>query len=380
MGRAGGGSRGGGGRSFGGRSSGSRSFSGGGRSFSSGSRSFGGSSGRSSFSGGSFGSGFGGGHIPRPHHRPPVRPIFINPGYGRKTVIINNSGNTTNTANTQTNSQNTFSGNTTASQEYVAPKPLTPEQKISRAERLAEEAREAKKGTVKLLFIAIILFVLGAFASMNTADEQEFTKVNLVGTKNVGYATDEINGASGVRLTENACEDFYDTVGIPIYFYTEENYEGSDEVAYAEELYDKLFQDENHMLMVYCDNLDVWSWCVGGHVPNSVNPDDLLDKIENYWYDYSLSYDEVLAKGVTAYQRSLTGSESEGAGFFSGLLFFAGGIIVVVAVYTYINKGKEAKRYEEEAQKIRTDLILSKPLETFGNQEVEDLKDKYDKM
>jgi len=309
-----------------------------------------------------------------------VRPIFINSGYGRKTVIINNSGNTTNTANTHTNSQNTFSGNATASQEYVAPKPLTPEQKISRAERLAEEAREAKKGTVKLFFIAIILFVLGAFASMNAADEQEFEKVNLVGTKNVGYATDEINGASGVRLTENACEDFYDTVGVPIYFYTEENYEGSDEVAYAEALYDKLFQDENHMLMVYCDNLDIWSWCVGSYVPSLVNPDDLLDEIENYWYDYSLSYDEVLAKGVKAYQRNLTGSDSEGTGFFTGLLFLAGGIIVVVAVYTYISKGKEAKRYEEEAQKLRTDLILSKPLETFGNQEVEDLKDKYDKM
>ena len=54
--------------------------------------------------------------------------------------------------------------------------------------------------------------------------------------------------------------------------------------------------------------------------------------------------------------------------------------MLIVAVYQHVSKGKEAKRYEEEAQKLRTDLILSKPLETFGDQEMEDLKDKYDNM
>lgn len=380
MGRAGGGSRGGGGsRSFGGRSGGSRSFGGGGRSFSSGSRSFSGGTGRSSFSGSSF----GGNHVPRPHHRPPIRPIYINPGYGRKTVIINNSGNTTNTGtnngpNTYTNTSNT--NNTATQQTYTAPKPLTPEQKVTRAERLAQEAREAKKGTIKLFLIALVLLVLGAVASRPSANEEKFEKISLTGTNNVGYATDEINGVSGVKLTEDACEEFYETVGVPIYFYTEEYYEGSDEVAYAAELYDALFQDENHMLMVYCDNLDIWSWCVGGHVPNIVNPDALLDEIEAYWYDYSLSFDEVLAKGVSAYQRSLTASDSENTGVFSGLLFIAGGIVLIIAVYTFINKGKEAERYEEEAKTLQAEILLSKPLETFGNQEINDLKDKYDNL
>lgn len=379
MGRAGGGGRSGGGRSFGGRSGGSRSFGGGGRSFSGGSRSFGGGTGRSSFSGSSFGGGFGGGHVPRPHHRPPIRPIFLNPGYGRKTVIINNSGNTTHTSSTSTNSTGASERNASATQEYVAPKPLTPEQKVTRAERLAQEAREAKKGTVKLFLIALILFVLGAVASNASANKETFEKVNLSGTKNVGYATDEINGASGVRLTEDACEEFYDTVGVPIYFYTEEYYDGSDEVAYAEELYDTLFQDENHLLMVYCDNLDIWSYCSGSNVPTTmVNAEALLNHMEKYWFDYSLSYDEVLAKSVSAYQKSLTGSGSDGAGFFSMLLFIAGGVMLVIGVYTFVSKGKEAERYEEEAKTLQAEILLSKPLETFGNQEINDLKNKYD--
>jgi len=53
---------------------------------------------------------------------------------------------------------------------------------------------------------------------------------------------------------------------------------------------------------------------------------------------------------------------------------------VLVAGYTYVSKDKEAKRYEEEAKTLQAEILLSKPLETFGNQEVENLKDKYDNM
>ena len=387
MGRAGGG----GSRSFGGgRSGGSRSFGGGGRSFSSGSRSFGSSGGRSSMSGGNSGAGsFGGGHISGSHHRP-VRPVIINPGYGgrRKTIIINNSGNHTyQGSNTGTNNgpgtYTNTSGNTantaeTMQQTYTAPKPITPEQRMERANRLAKEAADSKKNAVNYLIIAVILFVFGAIISGSSKNKEAFEKINLPGTVNVGYATDEINDVSGTKLTEKACKRFYKKVGVPVYFYTEEYYDGSDEVAYANELYEKLFKDENHLLMVYCDNLDIWSYCFGDNVPTGiVNAEALLDHMEDYWFDYSLSYDQVLAKSITAYQKSLTGSSGDGAIFFSVILFAAGGIFVIAAVYTYVSKDKEAKRYEEEAKTLQAEILLSKPLETFGNQEINDLKDKY---
>lgn len=393
MGRAGGGggvSRGGGGRSMGSRSGGSRSMGsrggGGSRSFSSG------GSGRSSFGGGgfnSFGGGMGGfGGAPhRPPHRP-TRPIFTNYGAGHKTIIINNSGNKTVGTNTGSNTNsnntgnNTYTGNTAASQEYVAPKPLTTEQKINRAERLAEEARESRKGTAKILLIALILFVFGIFLSVKDKDTAGFEKYNLSGTVDVGYATDEINGASGVRKTEAACKEFYKETGIPLYFYITKGGNVSSFEDYADDLYNKLFQDENHVLLVYFDTEDNWTWWRGGAVDAIMNDgavNELFDEIEVYWYDYSLSLDEVLAKGVKNYQTALT-TAGEGAGAFGALLLLAGGILVVVAVYTYVSKGKEAKRYEEEAKTLRAELILSKPLETFGNQEVENLKEKYDKM
>lgn len=362
MGRAGGG---GGSRSFGGRSGGSRSFGGGGRSFS-------GSSGRNSFGGG-FGGSFGGGYIPRPHHRPPRRPIIITPGYGRRTVVINNNGNRTSTTD-----KTSYNDSPTAV--YEAPKPLTTEEKISRTKRLAEEARETKNGVVKFLLIAVLFFAFGILSIPKEENKAQFEKINLSGTSYAGYATNEINGASETKLTENACEEFYETIGVPLYFYTEEYYEGADVVSYADELYDKLFSDENHMLMVYFDNQDIWSWCTGANVPAIINADALLDRIEMYWYDYGLSYDEILAKGIAAYQKSLTASDTDSGSIFATLLFVVGGVIFVVAVFTYVNKGKEAERYEEETKKLERDLILSKPLETFGNQEMDDLKGKYDNM
>lgn len=394
MGRAsgGGGSRGGGGHSMGGsRGGGSRSMGGsrGGssRSFSSGGGrpggSFGGGAGRP---GGSFGGGMGrpgGGGIfgaptPRPPRRP-VRPVIITPGLGRKTVIINNGGSTTSSG-----SQNTTQSSTAAAQETIKPKELTPEQKINRAEQLAKEAEASKKGAFKYLLIALILFAAAFLAGLGNKSTG-FEKLVMSGTKNAGYATDEINGSSGVKKTVKACEEFYEKTGIPLYFYITDTEltSGDDGYSdYADALYEKLFEDENHVLLVYFDTPDEWYFWKGEAANSLVTDDmvnDLFDAIERYWFNYSLTMDEVLSNGVSDYQDSLT-NESSGAGFFSVLLVLAGGILTVVAVYTYISKGNEAKRYEEEAKTLRADLILSKPLETFGNQEVENLKDKYDNL
>lgn len=390
MGRAsGGGSRGGGSRSMGGsRGGGSRSM-GGSRGGSSRSFSSGGGAGRPGGSFGGFGGGAGGfgsfGGGPRTPRRP-VRPVIINPGVGRKTVIINNSGSkNVNSSGTWTNeSGNTAEKSTAAAPENITPKELTPEQKINRAEQLEKEAQNAKKGAFKYLLIALVLFAAAFFAGRGSKSNG-FEKVVMSGTNNAGYATDEINGSSGVKKTVKACEEFYDKTGIPLYFYITDTEITSGDAGYetyADALYEKLFLDENHVLLVYFDPADEWYWWKGMTANAVVTDDmvnDLFDEIERYWFDYSLSMDEVLAKGIKNYQSSLT-KEGSGKSAFSTLLILAGGILTVVAVYTYISKGKEAERYAEEVKTLRADLILSKPLETFGNQEVENLKDKYDKL
>ena len=188
MGREGGGGRVSGGRSGGGSfsrsglNSSSRSGGSGGRSGLGGAGGTGGGfSGRPGGFGGS--SSFGSGPRPsRPNHS---RPVIVRPGH--QTVIINNTGNTTST--NQTTQQTT---NTTKEKEQniPTPKPLTMEQKISRAERLATEAREAKKGVTKWFVAALLLLAFGVFLAI-TSGGDEYEKVILDGTVNVGFASDE---------------------------------------------------------------------------------------------------------------------------------------------------------------------------------------------
>lgn len=388
MGRAGGGSRGGGGGfSRGGMGGSSFSRSSIGRSGSSFSRSSGGGRSGSSFgSSGHIGGSFGG-H----YHRP--RPIHIHPGYGRKTVIINNSGNTTYTGTNNTGSSNAGPGtytNTTsqtvnssgATQTYTAPKEITPEQKLARAERLAKEAGDNKKGSVKFLFISLILLAIGVFLAVATKPKQ-FEKYNLSGTVDVGYTYDD-GFTEGSGMTEAACNEFYLKTGIPLYFYTVKEYDRAVSTCdnYTIGLYGGLFKDENHVLIAYYDNVNWWSWAIGDKVEKYMSEsdvNDLLDEIDYYWEDYSLTNDQVLAKGIASYQEKLTAVKDSGNGLAVGLII-AGLVMLVVAIYQFINYGSDAKKYEEDAKKLQREIILSKPLETFGNQEMDDLKNKYDKL
>lgn len=377
MGRAGGGSRGGGGSFSRGGMGGSFSRGSMGHSGSSFSRNSGGRSGGSSFGG--FGH-IGGGH----YHRP--RPIHIHPGFGRRTVIINNSGNKTYTG-TNTAGPNTYTGTTTdtastAQQTYTAPKEITPEQKLARAERMAKEAGDSRKGSVKLLFIALILLAVGVFLAI-AAKPKQFEKINLSGTVDVGYTYDD-GFTEGSGMTEAACNEFYLKTGIPLFFYTAKAYDGAVSTcdAYTVDLYDDLFKDENHALIAYYDNINWWSWEIGDNVSGVMTESEvnkLLDEIDDYWEDYSLTNDMVIAKGIASYQNKLLAVKSGGNGLATGLII-AGLVMLVVAIYQYINYGSDMKKYEEEAKKLEREIILSKPLETFGNKEVDDLKSKYDTM
>ena len=394
MGRAGGGSRGGGGGSFSGgsRSSGG-SFSRSGGSGSSFSRSGVGSSG-SNFNrnnGGRPGGSFGGpGNIGGPHHRPP-RPINVYPRYGtNKTIIINNGGNGTYTnpagQNQTTNptgiNQTSNTAGTAAAQQTYTPKQVTPEQKLAREQRMAKEAADNKKSAVKWLLISAIMLAVG-FVLAVLSQPKEFEKLNLKGTVDVGYTYDD-GFTEGSGMTEAACYEFYSKTGIPLFFYTvsEYNQPVSTCDAYTTDLYADLFKDQNHVLLAYYDNVNWWSWEIGNQVEDIISDyevEKLLDEMDYYWYDESLSNDAVLANGISSYQEKFF-TVTSGSEVFTGLLMMVGFPMLIISVIKFFNNSSKAKKHEEEAKKLEREIILSKPLETFGNSEIDDLKNKYDNL
>ena len=105
----------------------------------------------------------------------------------------------------------------------------------------------------------------------------------------------------------------------------------------------------------------------------------LLDKIDEYWYDESLSNDAVLAYGISSYQEDFL-TVSSGGDFLIALFTIVGFPMCIVSVIRFFSNSSKAKKHEEEAKRLEREIILSTPLETFGNSEIDDLKNKYDKL
>lgn len=367
MGRAGGG---GGGRAGGGRSGGGSFSRGGG-----GGRSFSGGGGRpgGSFAGPSHHGSMHHGpvhHGPmhhRPmHHRPYYHhhhhhhyggflfgPWFWGPRYGR-TVIINNGGGNGGYADGTYSSQN-MQG--TAA--YSEPQPMTVDQKIRQAEKFQQEAVNGKKKAMKILAVAAVIFALGLLMSF-LSKQNAYEMAELSGTVNAGYAYDDGFTYNGGK-TEKACKYFYEKTGIPLFFYTLGDYDGEASTCddYTMQLYDTLFQDENHVLVAYYDNVDWWSWAIGENAVSymgSWEVNDLIDTIYLFWDNYSLSNDAVLARGIEAYADDMTRGD-QGTQFFAVFLYIVAGVVAIVAVVSYANNNKEEKFFEEEIEKLRMEKM-----------------------
>lgn len=374
-GRSGGGGGGGrsGGFSGGGRSSGG--FSGGGRS--SGGFSGGGRSGRSGGFGGSGGSGrpggFGGGYSPRPPRpAPPPRPMMGGWGWGiprTRTVIINNQG-----------------GGGYRSPGQAPPPP--------------GGYRQNSGGCLTVVLVVVIfLVILGLFAMIADGGGEPMGDVTsstiqreplpASAVKETGYYTDELGWILNERQLLAGMKAFYQETGVQPYLYITDNVNGSysptaQEMGdYAAALYDRLFADEGHFLLIYQENGgDYMAGYAAGSQAKSVMDDEAVTVLRDYLDLYNssdLSDEEYFGQVFRATgERIMTVTRSPWPvvwGIFGVLLLAALG-------FFWWKKHREQKNLE--AQQMQE--MLNTPLTTFGNDQdgngrddAEDLAEKYER-
>lgn len=344
MGRSGGG--GGGGFSGGGFSGGGRSSGG----FSGGGRSMGHSGGRS---GGS--SHFGAG---RPPHRPPVGgPTIIRTGghggnYGNR-APYNNGHNGRNNGGSGGNGC----------------------------------------GTVILVLVVFMILMACMFMFVNTSVTTESGTVSgnvaqstyereklADGLVNeTGYLTDEAGWFADKSAVESGMRQFYNETGVQPYLYLLPNGETtsvSELNTLAEELYDQLFTDEAHFLLVFCDD-NFGSYNCGyvvGAQAKTVMDDQaigiLADYLDRYYNDYSISEEQIFSYTFAKTgERIMTVQESPLPVIFISLAV----IVVAVIIGMTIRSRNERKRREME----QMEEILQTPLEKFGDSDAENLAKKY---
>lgn len=153
----------------------------------------------------------------------------------------------------------------------------------------------------------------------------------------------------------------------------------------AEDLYDSLFDDEGHFLLVFCDDGNGHFNCgyaVGSSakgVMDDAAVNVLADNLDRYYQSasseeemFSLAFEKTGSQ-IMSDQRSEQGlSVSPVVKVGAGVLLV---LAAIVAVVFFVVTRRAARKKKEQADMER---ILSTPLEKFGDEDVEDLAKKYE--
>ena len=237
-----------------------------------------------------------------------------------------------------------------------------------------------------VIVIVIILSAVGAYMEAGSggsiqSSTYEREKLPASAVTETGYYTDEGGWFSNRSELESGMRRFYQETGVQPYLYLLANgsvTSVSQLTAMAEELYPQLFTDEGHFLLVFCDD-GRGSYNCGytvGSQAKTVMDDEaiaiLADYLDRYYNDYSISEEEIFSKTFAdTADRIMTVTKSP----LPVIAVSAAVIVVAVVIFLTLKKRREQREREQR----RTEEILKTPLEKFGDQEIEDLADKYEK-
>ena len=185
-----------------------------------------------------------------------------------------------------------------------------------------------------------------------------------------------------IPVLEKGLEHFYKTTGVCAYVYlVNELDEGVDGNEYASDLYDELFNDEGHILLVF-DYTNAYMYDAEGYAIQTTIDSEALDMIYDYveaeWANDSENLGAIFGNGCAKAADRMMYKEKTFVQKYQTIIII---IIVAVALIIVVNvlfkwwKKRTAQKNKEQEDLERT---LNTPLETFGTTPMDDLKAKYD--
>ncbi|MDD4769463.1 MAG: hypothetical protein PHT52_06685 [Eubacteriales bacterium] len=241
--------------------------------------------------------------------------------------------------------------------------------------------------------VLLIIFIIIAFSfisfqgggresgsiTQSTIEREPLSKGSVVET---GYYTDTLDWIQNKTTLTAGMKNFYRETGVQPYLYITDNINGvtnpsETEVRdFAFSLYDDLFTDEAHLLLIFFEPQpsNYSTWYVAGKQAKTVIDDEaadiLLDYIDRYYYE-DLSDEEFFSRSFNdAGKRIMAVSKSP---WIPILIIIGIGFIILIG-FTWWRRAKEQKNREAEA----TERILSTPLDVFGDSQADDLAKKYE--
>lgn len=245
---------------------------------------------------------------------------------------------------------------------------------------------------ILLLVIGVLFFVLPGLSggTNNSGGSNNITTSTVereplpAGAVNeTDYYTDDAGWVENQTVMVDGLRYFYNETGVQPHVYITTEINGSNNAsmstvqAYAEDMYEELFTDEAHLLLMFYEGTpnNYLTYYVTGtqakQVIDNEAGDILLDYLDRYYYDTSLNTSEYFSKSFRdAADRIMEVTTSPWIPVF----LVIGGAVIVGILFVWWRKRKE----EEALEAKRTEDILSKPLDTFGtSSEADDLAKKY---
>jgi len=194
------------------------------------------------------------------------------------------------------------------------------------------------------------------------------------------YYTDTAGWISVAHKLEEGLKAFYKTTGVQPYVYIMQG-NASPTVKElsqrAEQLYDALFNDEGHFLLVFYDNEEVQNYTCGytvGSEAKTVMDDEAIGILGDYldrYYPTNRTEEEFFSDAFEKTgERIMTRTTSP----LVPVAVCCVAMAAVIAVYLILKHRREQKQREEQ----QLQEILQTPLETFGDSEAEELAKKYE--
>jgi len=230
--------------------------------------------------------------------------------------------------------------------------------------------------------------MVGIFASLNISDaditastiEREALPAGSV--NETEYYTDELGWISNETQLKRGMKKFYKETGVQPYLYITDNVNGEHltEVEpladYAEALYQNLFTDEAHMLLVFYEYEGEYAdyYLCGSQAKTVIDReagDILLDYVDRYYYEDDMTEDEFFS---TVFEKTATRIMKVEKSPWPKVWMTAIVLSIITLLLYFLNERSKQKirKAEQDAK------ILETPLEEFGDHELKDLEKKYE--
>lgn len=243
---------------------------------------------------------------------------------------------------------------------------------------------------VVVVFILPMVFRVGNNSSNSGNSSTSITRSTIereplpAGSVNeTDYYTDDANWVENQTVMNDGLRYFYQETGVQPHVYITTEINGSSNASanevedYALSLYDELFTDEAHLLLLFYEGTpsNYHTYYVAGAQADQVidreAADILLDYIDRYYYDMNLNTSEFFSKSFRdAADRIMTVYTSPWIPVF----LVIGGVLLVGILFFWWKKRKEHEALEAK----RTEDMLNRPIDTFGtSSEADELAKKY---